>query len=192
VSCDLARGDVTRYLLAWSAGDDQAAAPAFSALYETLDRLAERALSRERPDHTLEPSGLVGETFFRMLEQRHTQWRSREHFIAAAAQMMRRILIDHARSRNTAKRGDGAVLLSLADAALLSDESLDGLIMIHDALETLAEAHPSQSEIVELRFFGGMSHDEIARHLGLSVATVERRWRVARAWLYRQLKSTMS
>jgi RNA polymerase sigma factor (TIGR02999 family) len=185
------RGDITRHLLAWSAGDGRAAATAFGALYATLRRLAHRALSAERADHTLGTTGLVSEAFFRLLEQQRIEWRSREHFIATAAQMMRRILIDHARGRSTAKRGRGLPALPLVDALAAAD-SLDGLVAIHDALEALAAVDRVQSEIVELRFFGGMTHDEIAAYLGISLATVERRWRLARAWLYRQLKGTLA
>jgi RNA polymerase sigma factor (TIGR02999 family) len=123
-----------------------------------------------------------------MLEQQRVEWRSREHFIATAAQMMRRILIDHARGRGTAKRGHGVTVLPLVDAALVADGSLDGLIAIHEALEALAAVDRTQSEIVELRFFAGLTHEEIARYLELSLATVERRWRLARAWLYRNIK----
>jgi RNA polymerase sigma factor (TIGR02999 family) len=187
---DVGPGEITRHLLAWSAGDDQAAATAFSALYATLRRLAQRALSAERTDHTLGSAGLVSEAFFRMLEQQHVAWRSREHFLATAAQMMRRILIDYARSRGTAKRGSGVAALPLIEAALVPSESLDGLVAIHDALDALAAFDRTHSEIVELRFFGGMTHDEIARYFGVSPATVERRWRLARAWLYRHLKGT--
>jgi RNA polymerase sigma factor (TIGR02999 family) len=182
------RDDITRQLLAWGAGDGQAATTAFSALYATLRRLAHRALSGERSDHTLGTAGLVSEAFFRMMEQRHIEWRSREHFIATAAQMMRRILIDHARGRGTAKRGRGMPALPLVEAMLAQTDSLDGLVAIHDALDALAAFDRTQSEIVELRFFGGMTHEEIARYQGVSLATVERRWRLARAWLYRHLK----
>jgi RNA polymerase sigma-70 factor, ECF subfamily len=188
VSREVPRGDITTHLLAWSAGNDNAIASVFSALYETLRRLAARALSTERADHTLETTGLVSEAFLRIREQQHVEWRSREHFIATAAQMMRRILIDHARGRGTAKRGQGVAALPLIEAAQMPSESLDELVLIHEALEALEAADPAQSEIVELRFFGGMTHDEIARYLGVSLATVERRWRLGRAWLYRHFR----
>jgi RNA polymerase sigma-70 factor (ECF subfamily) len=181
-------GDITQQLLAWSAGDQRAAAPAFAALYATLRRLAARALSGERSDHTLGTAGLIGEAFFRLLEQQRLQWRSREHFLATAAQMMRRILIDHARSRAAAKRGDGVAAVPLVEDELVPSDALGGLIPIHDALEALAAIDPARSELVELRFFGGMTHEEIASYLGVSLATVERRWRLARAWLYHHLQ----
>jgi RNA polymerase sigma-70 factor (ECF subfamily) len=192
VSREVPRGEITKHLLAWSAGDDHAVASVFSALYETLRRLAGRALSTERADHTLEAAGLVSEAFFRLLEQQHVEWRSREHFIATAAQMMRRTLIDHARGRGTAKRGQGVPVLPLDEAVLMPSESLDELVVIHDALEALAAVAPSQREIVELRFFGGMTHDEIASYLGVSLATVERRWRLGRAGLYRHLSGSVT
>jgi RNA polymerase sigma-70 factor, ECF subfamily len=185
-------GDITQHLLAWSAGDDRAAAVAFTALYATLRRLAGRALSGERPDHTLGTAGLIGEAFFRLLEQQHVQWQSREHFLATCAQMMRRVLIDHARARATAKRGGGAATVPLVDddvaADLVPHDALAGVVAIHDALDALAAVDPAAASLVELRFFGGMTHDEIARYLGVSVPTVERRWRLGRAWLYRRLQ----
>jgi len=180
-------GDITQQLLAWSAGDQRAAAPAFAAMYAGLRRLAARALSGERCDHTLGTAGLIGEAFFRLVEQQHLQWRSREHFLATAARMMRRILIDHARGRAAAKRGDGVAAVPLVEDELVPSDSLGELIPIHDALEALAAIDPARSELVELRFFGGMTHEEIASYLGVSLATVERRWRLARAWLYRHL-----
>jgi RNA polymerase sigma factor (TIGR02999 family) len=187
VSRESSPGEITRHLLAWRAGDDRAVVPAFSALYATLRRLAERAMSGERVDHTLGPAGLVSEAFFRMLPQQRVEWQSREHFVATAAQMMRRILVDHARARGSVKRGAGVSLLPLTDAESVPGESLGELVVIHDALEALAAVDRGQSEIVELRFFGGMTHEEIASYLGVSLATVERRWRMARAWLYRRL-----
>jgi len=187
VSSNVARGAITAHLLAWSAGDERAMAAVFASLYGTLRRLAERALVGERADHTLGTAGLVSEAFFRMLEQQRITWRSREHFVAIAAQMMRRILLDHARGRAAAKRGGGVAMLPLVEAALPT-RALDELVAIHDALEALAAVDRSQSDIIELRFFGGMTHEEIAGYLGISIPTVERRWRLARAWLYRYLE----
>jgi RNA polymerase sigma factor (TIGR02999 family) len=189
-SRDPSRSDITRLLLAWSAGNTTAASAAFSALYAALRELARRALSGERTAHTLGTAGLVSEAFFRLMDQQRVEWRSREHFLATAAQMMRRVLIDHARGRRAAKRGSGVPALPLIDDSWLPGDALDGLVAIHDALEALAAVDPALSELVELRFFGGMTHDEIARYLGISLTTVERRWRLARAWLYRHLTST--
>lgn len=185
--CEVPREEITRQLMAWSAGDASAAAAAFAVLYASLHRIAERALSAERADHTLGAEGLVSEAFLRMLEQR-VEWRNREHFLVTAAQMMRRVLIDYARARRTAKRGHGDAALPLTDATRVAGDPLDELLAIHDALAALAALDPMQSEIVEARFFGGLSTDEIAQHIGVSPATIERRWRLARAWLYRELR----
>lgn len=188
-SRESSRGDITRQLLAWSAGNATAASTAFSALYAALRELARRALSGERTAHTLGTAGLVSEAFFRLMDQQRIEWKSREHFLATAAQMMRRVLIDHARGRRAAKRGHGVPALPLVDDAWLPDDALDGLVAIHGALEALAAVDPALSELVELRFFGGMTQDEVASYLAISVTTVERRWRLARAWLYRHLTS---
>lgn len=186
------RSDITAHLIAWSAGNDQALHAVFSTLHDRLSQLAARALSGERANHTLGTAGLISETYMRMLQQQHLPWRSREQFIAIAAQMMRRVLIDYARGRRTAKRGHGVVVVPLAEATPVRDELLDGVTALHDALEALATVNPLQAEIIELRFFGGMTHEEIGRYLGLSVATVERRWRLGRAWLYRYLARTLT
>ena len=182
------RGDITRHLLAWSAGDDRAAASAFSALYATLRRVAGRALAGERPDHTLGTAGLIGEAFCRLLEQQHVRWQSREHFLAIAGQMMRRVLIDHARARAAAKRGSGVAPIELIDDDLVPAAALDSVVALHDALDALAAVDAAASEVVALRVFAGMTHDELASHLGVSTATIERRWRLGRAWLYRHLQ----
>lgn len=188
VARNIARGEITRQLLAWKRGDRSSMSMVFSALHDELHRLAEHALRGERVNHTLGTSGLVSEAFLRMRRQR-VEWQSREHFVATAAHMMRRILVDHGRGRSAKKRGGGAAALPLAEDALVSAESMAELQAIHGALEALATVDPMQSEIVTLRFFGGMTHEEIARYLGVSVPTVERRWRIARAWLYRELES---
>jgi RNA polymerase sigma-70 factor, ECF subfamily len=182
------RSDVTVNLLAWSAGDDHALHTVFAALHERLSRLATRALSAERANHTLDTTGVISETYLRMLEQQHVEWRSREQFIATAAQMMRRILIDYARARRTAKRGRDVPMLPLSNALVVQCDLPDEVTAIRDALEALAAVDRALAEIIELRFFGGMTHDQIAGHLGLSVATIERRWRLGRAWLYRYLE----
>ena len=186
------RSDITAHLIAWSAGNDEALHAVFATLHERLSQLASRALSGERANHTLGTAGLISETYMRMLEQQHLPWRSREQFIGIAAQMMRRVLIDYARGRRTAKRGHGVVVVPLAEATPVDGDLLDGVTAIHDALEALGGVNPLQAKIIELRFFGGMTHEEIGSYLGLSVATVERRWRLGRAWLYRYLTRTLS
>lgn len=181
-------GDITERLLAWSAGDSRAATSAFVALYSALSNLARRELSGERTGHTLGTAGLISEAYLRLREQDRVAWRSRGHFIATAARVMRRILIDHARHRSRVKRGRHVHMVPLVEAAQVQDNTLDGVAAIHDALEALASIDRVHSEIVDLWFFGGMTHQEIATHLGMSTATVERRWRLARAWLYQRLK----
>jgi len=170
--------------------DPQAMASVFAELYATLRRLAGRALLDERTWHTLGTAGLIGEAYVRLVDQRRTEWRSREHFVAVAAQMMRRILVDYARRRVAGKRGAGMLPLPLDDQTPASP--LGDLLGIHEALQVLESIDRQQSQIVELRFFGGLRHDEIARYLGISVPTVERRWRLARAWLYRHLTAVDS
>jgi RNA polymerase sigma factor (TIGR02999 family) len=187
---EVPRGEITRHPQAWTAGDDSAAATAFSVLYETLCQLARRALSTERSDHPLGAAGLVSEAFLRMSTRQRIAWQSRDHFIATVARMMRRILIDDARSRGTAKRGHGEAAATLDDAALVASESCAGLVAVHEALAVLSVHDAMQARIVKLRFFGGLTRDEIASQLGVSPATVERRWRRARAWLHRQISDS--
>ena len=180
------RGEITKNLLAWSAGDDGAAAPAFSALYAMLRRLARRALSAERSDHTLGTAGLISEAYFRLREQQRVEWRSREHFIATAAQMMRRILVDHARARRAAKR-PGALKVVLDDRIGATRPRDFDLLALDEALDDLATFDPQLGRIVELRYFGGLSETEVAEVLSMSRSTVTREWQTARAWLYRRM-----
>ncbi len=157
-------------------------------VYDELHRLASRYLSRERPDHTLQSTALVHEAYLRLISQRDVHWQNRSHFFGVAAQMIRRILVDHARAHQAAKRGSGAVKLSL-DEALASPENqpdLD-LLALDDALNRLAEIDPQQGRIVELRYFAGLSIDETAEVLHISPATVKRDWVMAKAWLFREI-----
>ena len=180
-------GDVTGLLIDWSNGDEQALAKLTPLVYTELRRVAQRYLRRERADHTLQATALVHEAFLRLVDQKQVQWRNSLHFTALAAQMMRRILIDHARSHRYAKRGGGAATISLDDAPEIAADATPDLIELDDALHRLSELEPELGRIVELRFFGGMTSEEIAELLGVSVPTVTRRWRMARAWLYRSL-----
>ena len=179
--------EVTRLLVNWSKGDQKALEQLTPLVYSELRRLAQRFLRRERSDHTLQSTALVHEAFLRLIDQRSVQWQNRAHFFGVAAQLIRRILVDYARSRHTAKRGADAVKLSL-DEALGVGESRDlDLVALDEALENLARLDPQQSRIVELRFFTGLSIEETAEVLGISPATVKRDWVTAKALLYREL-----
>lgn len=180
--------DVTRLLINWSKGDQKALEELTPLVYSELRRLAQRYLRRERSDHTLQGTALVHEAFLKLIDQRNVQWQNRAHFFGVAAQMIRRILVDYARSRGTAKRGADAVKLSLDEAIGGAVDARDiDLIALDDALNSLAALDPQQSRIVELRFFTGLSIEETAEVLGISPATVKRDWVTAKALLYREL-----
>ena len=178
---------VTELLIAWGNGDEVARDALMSAVYDELHRLAHRYMNRESPGHTLQTSALVNEAFVRLVDQRYVQWQSRAHFFGIAAQMMRRILVDYARSRNYAKRGGGAIQVSLEESLIVSDERTTEVVNVHEALERLAEFDARKSQIVELRFFGGFSIEETAEVLGVSPGTVMRDWTLAKAWLLREM-----
>jgi RNA polymerase sigma factor (TIGR02999 family) len=152
--------------------------------------LARGYLSRERSDHTLQPTGLVNEAFLRLADQR-TSWRNRAHFVGIAAQLMRRVLREHARGRNAAKRGGPAVKLVLEDAQMLTGGSMVGFLEMEEALDGLAKLDPAAARVVELRFYGGLTAEETGETLGISPTTVKRHWTVAKAYLYQQLKARM-
>ncbi len=186
---------VTRLLQRWSQGDEAALGRMLPLVYDELRRMAHRHLQREREGHTLQGTGLVHEAYLRLAQQGPLQWQSRAHFFGWASTLMRHILIDHARSRQAAKRGGGAAVLSLdalqentagAAEAAAPEDSLDLIAMDH-ALQRLEQLDPQQSRVVELRFFGGMSVVETAEALGVSPATVKREWATARAWLLREM-----
>jgi RNA polymerase sigma factor (TIGR02999 family) len=179
--------DVTQLLVAWSDGDQAARDRLMSVVYEELHRLAQRYMRRESPGHTLQTSALVNEAFLRLVDQRNVHWQNRAHFFAIAAQMMRRILVDYARSRNYAKRGGGERALSLDEGLIVSDERSAEVVAVHEALEELAKFDARKSQIVELRFFGGLTIDETAEVLGVSPGTVMSDWTVAKAWLRREI-----
>ncbi|HEV8580452.1 MAG TPA: sigma-70 family RNA polymerase sigma factor [Thermoanaerobaculia bacterium] len=178
---------VTRLLLAWRGGDERALERLIPLIYGELRRLAGRYLSRERAGHTLETHDLIHEAFLRLIDQRQVDWRNRSHFFAIAAQMMRRILVDHARRRGYRKHGGDVRRLMLDDVPDLAIQRDMGLVALDEALSELAEVDGELAKVVELRFFGGLDHDEIAAALGVSHPTVRRRWRMAKAWLYRRL-----
>jgi len=160
-----------------------------SVVYEELHRLARRYMQRESPGHTLQTSALVNEAFIRLVDQRNVHWQNRAHFYGIAAQMMRRILVDYARGRNYAKRGGGVHAITLDDGLVVSAERSAEVVAVHEALEELAKFDVRKGQIVELRFFGGLSIEETAEVLGVSPGTVMRDWTLSKAWLRRQMSS---
>ena len=183
-----ADSDVTQLLRAWRQGDQSAGERLLPIVYAELHRRAAAAMRREDAGHTLQATALVHEAYMRLVDQRQAQWQNRSQFYGLAAQLMRRILIDHAREHLAAKRGGGAkqVTLSGIDAAADSDDAID-VLALHDALERLTALDERQGKIVELRYFGGLGVDEVAEALEISPATVKREWATARAWLKREL-----
>lgn len=180
--------DVTKLLIRWSEGDKSAFEELLPLVYAELRKVAARYIHRERENHTLQGTALVHEAYLRLVDQSRVQWQNRAHFYAVAAQMIRRILVDHARSHLTAKRGGGAFKLSL-DEALGEPQGRDlDLVALDDALSGLAQFDEQQSRVVELRFFAGLSIEETAEALGISPATVKRDWAAAKAWLFREIR----
>ena len=179
--------EVTQLLVAWSDGDAAARDELMPLVYEELRRLAHRYMGRERTGHTLQTSALVNEAYLRLIDQSRVKWQNRAHFFGIAAQMMRRILVDYARSRGYAKRGGDARQVSLDEAAVVSEERATEVVALDDALKCLAEIDVRKSQIVELRFFGGLSIEETAEVLAVSPGTVMRDWTLAKAWLRREM-----
>jgi RNA polymerase sigma factor (TIGR02999 family) len=177
-------GAATALLVAWGAGDAGAREQMLPLVYDELRRLAAGYLRRERPDHTLQPTALVHEAYVRLIDQRRVDWANRAQFIGVAAVMMRRILVNHARDRIADKRGAGAEHVPITVAGDPMGAAPVDLLDLHHALERLAELDPRKSQVVELKFFGGLTIDEIAATLEISPATVEREWKFARAWLF--------
>jgi RNA polymerase sigma factor (TIGR02999 family) len=188
-------GEVTQLLLRWRAGDEAALASLLPLVYEELRSMARRHLRHERDSHTLQRTALVHEAFLRMVDQQQVDWESRTQFYGLASQMMRRILVDHARRRATSKRGDGAPHVDLdavlqeegEDSAPPAQEEEIDFAAVDDALKRLEVLDPQQGKLVELRFFGGLSIKETADIIGVSPATVKREWAIARAWLQREI-----
>jgi RNA polymerase sigma factor (TIGR02999 family) len=176
--------DVTKLLAAWSQGDEEARDKLLPLVYHELRRVASRYLRNERRDHTLQATALVHETYLRLVEQKRTRWQSRAHFFGVAAQLMRRILVDHARRHATAKRGGALWRVGLDENTPAKAPRDVEMVVLDDALEELAGFDPKQARLVELRFFGGLTLQETAEVLGISVATVKREWSTARAWLH--------
>ena len=180
---------VNKLLLNWGQGDQAAREALIPLVYDELRRLARRYLRRERPDHTLQSAALVNEAYLRLIRQDQPQWQNRAHFFGVAAQLMRHILVDHARNRTAAKRGAGAPRLTLDPEIALPQQRDVDLVALDDALNQLAAMDQQQSRVVELRFFGGLSIEETSVVLGVSPATVKREWATARAWLQREMRS---
>jgi RNA polymerase sigma factor (TIGR02999 family) len=179
--------EVTQLLQAWSDGNQEALDKLVPLVYEELHRLARHYMGGERPGHTLQTTELVNEAYMRLIDWKTVRWQNRAHFFGVAAQMMRRILVDFARSRHYAKRGGEARQVSLTEAAVVSVERGEDFIALDEALESLAAIDARKGRIVELRFFGGLSVEETAEVLKISSRTVMREWSVAQAWLHREL-----
>jgi RNA polymerase sigma-70 factor (ECF subfamily) len=181
------KSEVTQILRAWNQGDREAAARLMPLVYEELRRRAADCLRRERRDHTLQPTALVHEAYVKLVGQNRAQWRNRAHFCSVAAQLMRRILVNYAEARNADKRGGQLRKIYLDETRELAQERPPDLLALDDALKSLAMSHPRESEIVELKFFGGLNAREIGEVLSISTKTVLRDWQFAKAWLNRQL-----
>ena len=180
--------EVTQLLQDWSNGDE-AALPRLVTLVEAeLHRLAEGYMRREPADHTLQPTALINEAWMRLIDWKPAQWRNRAHFFGVVAQVMRRVLVDHARRRRALKYGGQALMVSLTSAVNATDEQTADVIALNDALETLASFDERKSRIVELRFFGGLTEEDTAEAMNISLRTLQREWSMARAWLYNELK----
>ncbi len=181
-------GDVTALLLKWSDGDKEALAELLPLVYDELRHIAKRYLDREDPRHTLQPTALVNEVYMRLVKPHRVQWKNRLHFYGFSAELMRRILVDHARGKLTEKRGGGARPISLEDLGELAEPQDVDLVAHDDALKSLAKEDARQSRIVEMRYFAGLTHEEIGELLGVTSRTVKREWRTARLWLYQEIR----
>jgi len=178
---------ITQLLARWNGGDANALEQLMPLVYDELHRLAANYLRKERRQHTLQPTALVNELYLKISDQQRTNWRNRAQFFGVAAQLMRRILVDHARAHYTSKRGSGRICLSLRNIAAFGAEPDADLLALHEVLTRLEELDPNQARIVELRFFGGLTIEETAEVMQISHATVEREWKTARAFLKREL-----
>ncbi len=179
--------DVTLLLQAWSGGDKQALDRLAPLVYRELRRIAGRIMTAERPNHTLQATALVNEAYVRLVDTQQVSWQDRAHFFALCARAMRQILIDHARARASEKRGGGEVAIELEEGLIAGSSPEANLLELDDALKRLAEIDPRKSQVVEMRFFGGLSLEETAEALKVSTKTVQRDWDLARAWLYGEL-----
>jgi RNA polymerase sigma factor (TIGR02999 family) len=186
---NLAEEDITQLLANWNKGDEEARDKLIPLVTQELKRIANRYLYGERQEHTLQATALINEAYIRLVDQRSVEWQNRAHFFGVAAQLMRRILVDYARGRNAAKRDGQQKKLSLDDVINLSEEQDRNLVALDEALSRLAKLFPERSQIVELRFFGGLTIEETAKVLGVSIDTVKAEWRLAKAWLYKEISN---
>lgn len=180
--------EITQLLIAWGDGDPSALEELAPLVHSELHRLAHHYMSRERPGHTLQTSALINEAYIRLINWKDVRWQNRSHFFAVSAQLMRRILVDFARDRQYLKRGGGAVQVSLAEAAALTVERSHDLLALDEALTALTDLDPRKGQMVEMRFFGGLTVEEVAEVLKISEETVIRDWRLAKVWLLRELE----
>jgi RNA polymerase sigma factor (TIGR02999 family) len=183
--------EITQLLAEWSEGNQAALDQLYPLVYNELRRLAHGYLRRERKGHTLQTTALINEAYLRLVDQKHVHWANRSHFFGISAQIMRRILIDHARRYDYAKRGGGAQRISLDEAAIVAKQRGRALLMLDEALKSLAKIDLRRSQVVELRYFGGLNNEEIAGVLKISENTVMRDWNMARAWLYQELSGSV-
>ena len=181
--------EVTQLLVAWGNGDETARDQVMPLVYAELHRLAHHYMNLERPGHTLQTSALVNEAFVRLIDQKEVQWQNRAHFFGIAAQMMRRILVDYARNRGYAKRGGSAKRVTLNEGLIVSEKRGAEIVALDEALNSLATMDQRKSQIVELRFFGGLSIEETAEVLSVSPGTIMRDWTLAKAWLRKEIMS---
>ena len=179
--------EITQLLRAWGAGDEAALDELTRLCYQELRRIALQHMRREQPGHTLQASALVNEAFLRLTDWKNVEWQNRAHFFAMAARVMRNVLVDFARKRERIKRGGDPLMVSLTAAERVSQERSADLLALDEALDALAALSPRQSKVIELRFFGGLTNEETAEVLKVSPDTVRRDWRLAQAWLYREL-----
>lgn len=186
----MAAGDVTGLLLAWGRGDETALERLIPLVHAELHRIALRCMHDERPDHTLQPTALLNEAYLRLVDVRRVNWQDRIHFLSMAARLMRRVLVDHARSRQSRKRGGGAPTVALINEFDIANERGRDLVALDDALTSLAAVDDRKSQVIELRFFGGLSVEDTAAVLSVSVDTVMRDAKLAKVWLLRELRGT--
>lgn len=180
--------EISQLLIAWGNGDQQALGKLIPIVYQELRRLAARCMRNESPGHTLQTTGLVNEVYLKLVDQKNMQWQNRAQFFGIAAQLMRRILVDHARKHARLKRGGAAQILSLDETAIVSNDRAAQFIALDEALTSLAQMDPTKSRIVEMKFFGGLNFEEVAEVEKVSSRTIRREWRKAKAWLHHEMQ----